>query len=336
MDLSTTYLGMKLAHPFIPGACPLSIEPDSARHLEDAGAPLIVLPSLFEEAIRSEGLATTAAMDTPKNAFAEALSYLPEPDAFMIGTDEYLDHLRKVKEAVSIPVLGSLNGSTLGGWVDYAAQIEQAGADALELNLYNIPTDLDRPGHELDSESIEIVERVKQAVSIPVSVKLSPFYSSLPFFVNCLDKSGVDGVVLFNRFYQADIDVEELEMQRTLRLSTSSELLMRLRAVAILSGRVNASLAITGGVHTTLDAVKSVMVGAHAVQLVSALMLHGPDYLKKITTEVSQWLEEHEYESLEQMQGSMSLAKSPNPQALTRANYVYILQNWQTTLELGK
>jgi dihydroorotate dehydrogenase (fumarate) len=332
MDLSTTYLGFELPHPFMPGACPLADDLDAVRTLEDAGAPLVVLTSLFEEQIEREGRAATEALDHPKEQFAEALSYLPEPDGYRIGPEDYLDKIRRVRAAVSVPVVASLNGTTPGGWLDYARGIEAAGADAVELNLYRVPTDPERSGVELENESIETVRRLKAALHIPLAVKLSPFYSSLPHFARSLDRLGVDGLVLFNRFYQPDIDIEELEMVRRLRYSESSELPLRLRWTAILSGRVAASLAVTGGVHTAEDAIKAVMAGAHAVQLVSALLRHGPRYLSRLGDEVIRWMEEHEYESIAQMRGSMSLERCPDPAALIRANYMAILQNWRDSL----
>ncbi len=329
MDLSTRYLGFNLPHPFMPGASPLADNLDSIRRLEDAGASAIVMRSLFEEQLIAEGLATHSSMDGPAESFAEALSYLPTPDEFVLGPDEYLEHLRKVKQAVRIPVIASLNGATLGGWMDYAKQIQQAGADALELNIYFVATDMNEPGEEVVKRTVDMVAAIKKTVTIPVAVKLSPFYSSLANVARQLDAVKVDGMVLFNRFYQPDIDVENLEVQECLTLSHSGALLMRLRWLAILSGRVKADLAVTGGVHTCLDAIKSIMCGASAVQMVSAILANGISHLTRIREEVSQWLDEHEYDSLKQMQGSMSLLKCPNPKAFERANYMHILQSWQ-------
>ncbi|MFT4569360.1 MAG: dihydroorotate dehydrogenase (fumarate) [Hyphomicrobiaceae bacterium] len=328
MDLSTTYLGLNLPHPLMPGASPMVDDLDTVRQLEDAGAAAIVLHSLFEEQLVGEQMESFHATDFHSDAFAEASSFLPEPDAFVLGPDDYLEMLASIKESVSVPVIGSLNGSTLGGWLEQAGMIEQAGADALELNLYSVAGDLSEQGHTIEARAIEICEAVKQTVSIPVAVKLSPFYTSLPNLAHGLDGVGVDGLVLFNRFYQPDIDIEELEVKHTLQLSDSSELLPRLRWLAILAGRVDCSLAVTGGVHTTEDAIKSIMCGAHAVQMVSALLQHGPAHLTKIHRELETWMEEHEYESLTQMQGSMSLERCPNPTAYERANYVQVLQSW--------
>ena len=329
MDLSTTYLGFKLPHPFMPGASPLADTLDGVRRLEDAGAPAIVMRSLFEEQLIAEGLATHESMDGPADSFAEALSYFPTPDEFVLGPDEYLEQIRKIKKAVKVPVVASLNGASLGGWLNYAKQMQQAGADALELNIYFVATDMNEPGEAVVKRTLDMVAAVKKVVSIPVAVKLSPYYSSMANVAKQLDAAKVDGMVLFNRFYQPDIDVENLEALESLTLSHSGALLMRLRWLAILSGRVQASLAVTGGVHTCLDAVKSIMCGAHAVQIVSALLEKGPKHLATLRQEVSRWLEEHEYDSLKQMQGSMSLLKCPNPKAFERGNYMHILQSWQ-------
>jgi dihydroorotate dehydrogenase (fumarate) len=329
MDLSTTYLGFQLPHPFMAGAGPMADTVESVKRLEDAGAAAITMRSLFEEQIASEQLATSRSMDTPANSFAEALSYFPSPEEFVLGPDEYLEQIRKNKAAVDIPVIASLNGTTLGGWLDYANLMQQAGADALELNVYYLATDPDETGAALERRTVEMVGAVKKAVSIPVAVKVSPYYSSMANVAKHLDACSADGLVLFNRFYQPDIDVEELQVVSDLNLSNSGALLLRLRWLAILSGRIRASLAVTGGVHTALDAIKAVMCGANAVQMVSALLKNGPQHLAKVRNEVSKWLEEHEYESLRQMQGSMSLQKCPDPKAFERANYMHILQSWQ-------
>ncbi|MBD3162126.1 MAG: dihydroorotate dehydrogenase-like protein [Candidatus Eisenbacteria bacterium] len=328
MDLTTKYLGFELPHPLMPGASPLVDDLDTVRRLEDAGAAAIVMHSLFEEQIVSEQMATHQAIDGTSNAWAEAMSYFPEQDDYRLGPEEYLEQLRKIKEIVSVPVIASLNGTTLGGWLDYAKQMEQAGADALELNVYSLATDPAVTGPQIEQNTLEMVRAVKKGVEVPVAVKLSPFYSSLSHFAQQLDEAGVDGIVLFNRFYQPDIDIEELEVERTLQLSTSSELLLRLRWLAILSGNVKASLALTGGVHTEVDAIKAVMTGAHAVQVVSTLLQNGPERLQIMREAMAAWLEEHEYQSLQQMQGSMNLSRSPDPKAFERANYMHILASW--------
>src|SRR5262249_24315501 len=276
------YMGFELPHPLVPGASPLVDSLDMVRRLEDAGAPMIVMHSLFEEQVVREEAALTRAIETPKESFAEALSYFPEPNEFELGPEEYLEQLRRVKAAVGVPVIGSLNGTTEGGWLSYARLIAQAGADGLELNLYELATDPAEAGDEVERRQLRGVRAVQEWVHIPVAVKLSPYYSSLAHFARCLDGAGADALVLFNRFYQPDFDPEALETARVLRLSNSGELLPRLRWLGILSGRVRPSLAATGGVHTALDAVKAVMAGAHAVQMVSALLQSGPGHLRRV------------------------------------------------------
>jgi dihydroorotate dehydrogenase (fumarate) len=330
MDLTTTYLGFKLQNPFMPGASPLPDELDNVKRLEDAGAAAIVMRSLFEEQISREQVSTFFATESHGESFAEARSYFPSPEQFSLGPEEYLDHIRRVKQAVKVPVIASLNGTTLGGWLDYARLMEQAGADALELNVYQLATNPDVAGAEIEDRTVEMVKAVKGAVKAPVAVKLSPFFSSLAHFAKRLEAAGADGLVLFNRFYQPDIDVEALQAQRSLHLSNSWELPLRLRWLAILSGKVAPSLAVSGGVHTSLDAVKAVMTGAHAVQVVSALLQRGPGYLKTLRDETAAWLEAHEYASLQQMLGSMNLTSCPDPAVYERANYMLILQSWRT------
>ncbi len=268
-------------------------------------------------------------LDVPGESFAEATSYFPSPNAFALGPAQYLEHLRRTKEAVGIPVLASLNGSTRGGWIDYARLMADAGADALELNLYRIATDPETTGAEIERQAIETVREVKHSVTIPVAVKLSPFYASFAHLARELDRVGADGLVLFNRFYQPDIDPEELVATRTLHLSDSSELRLRLHWMAILSGRVRASLAVTGGVHTAVDVVKATMAGAHVTQLVSALLMHGPEHLRMVLNDLVAWLQEHEWSSLAEMRGNMSLFKVPDPDAYERANYMLMLQGWR-------
>ena len=329
MDLSTRYLGFDLPHPLMPGASPLVDDLDTVRRLEDAGAAAIVMHSLFEEQTTLEELATHRAVDYAAESHAEALSYLPTADEFRLGPVEYLDQVRKIKEAVSVPVIASLNGITVGGWLDYAKQIQEAGADALELNTYHLATDPGESASDVEQRTIEVLKAVKAAVSIPVAVKLSPYYSSLPHFVTRVEAAGADGVVLFNRFYQPDIDVEALEIERTLRLSTSADLPLRLRWLAVLSAQTACSLAASGGVHGALDALKAVMAGAHAVQMVSALLRRGPEHLGEVLGELRAWLVEHEYESLAQAQGSFNLSRCPDPRAYERSNYVRILNSWE-------
>lgn len=327
MNLATTYMGFDLAQPLVPGAGPFVDNLDTVRLLEDAGAPMIVMHSLFEEQITREEVNITRSMETPKDSFAEALSYFPEPDDFVLGPEEYLEQIRKIKASVAVPVIGSLNGTTEGGWLRYARLIEQAGADGLELNLYELALDLGETGAAVERRGLEVVRAVKGAVKIPVAVKLSPFYSSIGNFAHQLDEAGADALVLFNRFYQPDIDVEQQELLRV-NLSSPTELLLRVRWIGALSGCVRASLAATGGAHTVIDVVKAVMAGAHAVQMVSALLQHGPTYLRQVRDDLSRWLEEHEFESLRQMQGSMSLLRCRDPGAYQRANYIRLLQSW--------
>ncbi len=330
MDLSTTYLKLRLPHPLMPGASPLVDDLDTVKRLEDAGAAAIVMHSLFEEQIKREEVGTLFAMEEHAESFAEATSYFPDPDEFTLGPEEYLAQIRKIKETVSIPVIGSLNGTTLGGWLRYAHLIEQAGADALELNVYFMATQESESAEKIERRILEMLRAVKKSVRIPVAVKLSPYFSALAHFASELEDAGADGLVLFNRFYQPDIDPEQLEVVPTLRLSDPSELLLRLRWLAILSGRIWSSLGASGGIHTGLDAIKAVMAGAHGVQVVSALLRHGPDRLARIRREMTDWLEEHEYESLEQARGSMRTQSCPDPAAFERVNYMRVLQSWRS------
>lgn len=329
MDLSTTYLGLRLPHPLMPGASPLADTLDGVRRLEDAGAAAIVLRSLFEEQIEREQDATLHHLEAHANAHAEAQSYFPNPGEFALGPERYVEHVAAVKRAVAVPVIASLNGTTPGAWVDYAKKIQQAGADALELNVYALGMDVRESGADLERRTLETVRSVKDAVTIPVAVKLSPFYSSLAHFAAQVAASGADGLVLFNRFYQPDLDVEHLEVVPRLELSSRAELLLRIRWLAVLSCHVPGSLAVSGGVHFAHDAVKAVMAGAHAVQVVSSLLREGPERLGALRAELAQWLTEHEYDSLDQMRGSMNLSRSPDPSAFERANYARVLQTWR-------
>jgi len=329
MNLATKYMGFELPHPLIPGASPLSDSLDAVRRLEDAGAPMIIMHSLFEEQISREDIALNRAMDTPKFSYAEALTYFPEPHEFELGPYEYLEKVRRIKSAVSVPLIASLNGVTPGGWIQYAKMIEDAGADGLEINLYEVAADIEETGERVERRLLDVVRSIRKSVSIPLAVKLSPFFSSPANFIRQLDGEGIQAVVLFNRFYQPDLDIENLEVLRVVTLSTSSDLLLRLRWLAILFGRVHAPMAVTGGVHTGIDAVKAIAAGASACQMVSVLLKRGPAYLQTIRNELSQWLEQHEYESLAQLHGSLSMQRVPNPSALERANYAKILQTWE-------
>jgi dihydroorotate dehydrogenase (fumarate) len=305
---------------------------DMVRRLEDAGAAAIVMHSLFEEQIAGEEFERAVGVDSHAFAHPEAQSYFPRSAEYALGPDEYLEQLTRIHDAVGVPVIGSLNGTTLGTWLEYAQLMEVAGADALELNLYGLPVDPAQTAADVELRAASTVAAVRRSVDIPVAVKLSPQYTALPSFARALSKAGADGLVLFNRFYQADIDPEALEAVRVLRLSDSSELLLRLRWTAILSPWFEGSLAISGGVHRPIDAVKAIMSGAHGVQLVSALLQHGPGHMATVLDGLRSWMVEHEYESLEQMRGSMNHARCPDPRAFERANYVRLLQSWHTNV----
>jgi dihydroorotate dehydrogenase (fumarate) len=320
MDLTTTYLGMRLPHPLIVGAGPLGDDLDSARSLEDAGAALLVLRSLFEEEITGEQMEAFFNIERHSESFAEAADYAPEP-LLPLGPDEYLEHLRAVKSAVRIPVMASLNGVTPGGWISYARLIEEAGADGLELHIYHAASDMTSSAADVERQAIEIVREVKRSVRIPVAVKLAPLLTAFAHFARQLDEAGADGLVLFTRFHRVDIDVDELEIVRSLTLSDSSELQLRLRGAAALAGRVKASIAVSGGVHTGIDVIKATMTGAHATQMVSALLRHGPAQLGRVRTEIEEWMQEREWNSLEEMRGNMGFDRIPDPAAYERANF---------------
>jgi dihydroorotate dehydrogenase (fumarate) len=328
VNLTTRYLGMQLDNPLMAGASPMGSDLDLVRRLEDAGASAIALPSLFEEQITREQFGTLYDLEAGAESFNEAASYFPRTEDLPLGPENYLEQVRKVKAAVKVPVVASLNGVTPSGWLDFAKLIEQAGADALELNLYYLATSPMETADLVERRMLEIVRTVRRSVKLPLAVKLSPFFSSLAHFAAVLEGAGADALVLFNRFYQPDLDIENLEVEPSLRLSDSSELLLRLRWLAILKPFLRAPLGVSGGVHTGVDAIKATMAGASAIQMVSALLLRGPEHLRTVREEMVQWMEEHEYESLDQMRGSMSLSKCPNPQALERANYMRVLSGW--------
>lgn len=331
IDLSCEYLGLKLAHPLVPGASPIVDDIDLVLRFEDAGAPAIVMHSLFEEQIEGEAGGIRRAWEESAESGPEAVSYLPSPEMYALGPEEYLGQLGRIKERVRIPVIASLNGSTAGGWLRYARLLEETGADALELNVYRLPTEPDESGAEVEERAVEIVRAVRRSVRIPLAVKLSPYYSALPHLAARLHEAGADGLVLFNRFLQPDLDVETLEVTPRMPLSTSAELVLRLRWLAILGGgRLGTlSLAASGGVHTAVDAVKALMAGAHVTQMVSALLQGGPRYLSIVRTELREWLEAHEYRSIAQLHGSLSLARCPDPAAFERAQYMRMLQGWR-------
>jgi dihydroorotate dehydrogenase (fumarate) len=328
LDLTTTYLGLKLKNPLVASASPLSKKVESARHLEEAGVSAIVMYSLFEEQIIQESLKLHRDLTRGTESYAEAISYLPDYGTYSIGPQSYLEHLNKIKSAVSIPVIGSLNGVSTGGWVEYARKIEQAGADALELNLYYLATDPELSSAELEASHISLVKDVRQQVSIPIAIKLSPFYSSLPHFARQLVNAGADGLVLFNRFYQPDFDLDELEVVPNLVLSNSNELRLPLRWIAILYGRVQADFALTSGVHTASDVIKAMMAGASVAMVASEFLQRGAGRASEILADVQHWMEEHEYESIRQMQGSMSQQAVAEPAAFERANYMRALSSY--------
>ena len=329
MNLATDYLGLKLKNPLMPGASPLVDDLAVVRQLEDAGAATIVMHSLFEEQIEMERAALERDVDSHTESFAEALTYLPNEDDFDETSEQYLELIGKIKETVSVPVIASLNGITLGGWVGHAKLIEQAGADALELNYYDLPSDPRVTGAEVEQRALDLVAAIRKDVKMPIAVKLSPFFSSLPNFVTRLKGAGANGVVLFNRFYQPDINIEDLDTESVLELSNSAELRLRLRWLAVLSAQVETSYAATGGVHSAEDVVRAVMAGAHAVQMVSTLLHNGVEHLATVLANLTQWLEEHEYESIAQMRGTMNLKHCPDATAFERTNYLRILKSWQ-------
>lgn len=326
MDLGTTYLGMRLPHPLIVGAGPLGDDVDDARALEDAGASMLVLRSLFEEEITNEQMSDFFHSESHSDSFGEATSYAPEAE-LALGPDEYLEHLRQIKSALRIPVIASLNGTTPGGWLSFARLLEQAGADGMELHLYHPASDMTLSGAEVERQSIEIVREVKRSVRIPIAVKLAPLFTAFANFAHQVDQAGADGMVLFTRFHRVDIDVEEFEVTRTVSLSDSSELPLRLRGTAALSGRVKASLAITGGIHTGLDVIKATMAGAHATQMVSALLRHGPRHIRVVRNEVESFMQEHEWNSLDEMRGNMGFNRIADPAAYERANFRMALRS---------
>ncbi len=329
MDLTTTYLGMTLRSPLVPSPSPLSEEIDDVKRMEDAGAAAVVLYSLFEEQIELEQLQLHHHLTYGTESNPESLTFFPEPSELHVGPDGYLNHIRKIKESVSIPLIASLNGRTAGGWTSFAKQIEQAGADALELNIYNIPTDLNLSGQEVEQTYIDIVKSVKAAVRIPVAVKLAPFFSNMANMAKQLDEVGVDGLVLFNRFYQPDIDLEALEVRPNVLLSTPHDLRLPLRWIAILYGRIKADMAATSGIHTAQDVVKILMSGANVTMMTSALLRNGIDHLRVVERDLRRWMEEREYESVRQMRGSLSQINCADPTAFERAQYMRAVSSYQ-------
>jgi dihydroorotate dehydrogenase (fumarate) len=329
IDLSTTYLGLKLETPLVVSASPLSRDVDGIRRLEDAGASAVVLYSLFEEQLRQEEMDLDYHLHAGTESFAESLTFFPQASEFLTGPEGYLKHISKAKAAVKIPIIASLNGSTIGGWTKFAGEIERAGADAIECNLYSIPTDPDLAPADVEKNYLDIVRAVKATVTIPVAVKLSPFFSNLTNFARQLDTAAADALVLFNRFYQPDIDLEELEIRPNVLLSGPQSLRLPLTWIGILYGRVKADLAATGGVHHAEDIVKLLMVGANVTMVCSSLMRHGINHLRHLEHELRDWMDEHEYESVKQMRGSMSQQRCPDPSAFERAQYMRAVKGMQ-------
>ena len=329
VQLGTTYMGIALKNPIVPSAGPLSREVSTVRELEDNGAAAIVVYSLFEEQIEHEKRELDHYLEHTGESYAEALSYFPDAEVYHRGPDEYLEHLRRLKEAVGIPVIGSLNGVTTGGWIEYARGIEDAGADALELNVYYIPTDPVLDGRGVEDLYVEILRGVKSRVEIPVAMKLSPYFSSVAAMAKRLDEEGANALVLFNRFYQPDLDLENLEVFPNLLLSSPAELRLPLRFIAILYDRIRSSLALTSGVEYPEDVIKGLMVGSDVTMVCSTLLRHGPSRVKTLLDGVTQWMVEHEYESIEQMKGSMSHRSCSDPSAFERANYMRALNDYR-------
>jgi dihydroorotate dehydrogenase (fumarate) len=325
MNLATSYMGLSLKSPLIVGSSPLTGDLDTVRQLEDAGAAALILPSLYEEQITGEQMSDFFSSETHEDSFPEASSFNPDPETAP-GPDEYLEHLRRVKQAVGIPVMASLNGSTPGGWMTYARLMEEAGADAIELHLYHAASDPELSAAEVESQLLQTVWEVKGDLHIPVAVKLSPLFTAFANFALQIDKAGADAIVLFTRFHKVDFDVLELEVLRRVELSSSADLDLRLRGTAVLAGRVKASLGITGGVHTALDVIKGTMAGAHGLQMVSALMRNGPRYLQSLRTEVEAWMVANEWSSLDEMRGNMSFARIPNPAVYERETFRRMFQ----------
>jgi dihydroorotate dehydrogenase (fumarate) len=328
MDMSTNYMGIRLKNPLVASPSPLCEDVDNIRRMEDAGAAAVVLHSLFEEQITLESRELDRYLTQGTERFAESLTYFPDLGSYKLGPDEYLEHIHRAQNSVDIPVIGSLNGVSAGGWIGYAEEIEEAGADALELNIYYIPTSSDMTSDQVEQIYIDLVKAVKENISIPVAVKLSPYFSSMPNVARQLDQAGADALVLFNRFYQPDLDIENLEVAPNLVLSTSNELRLRLRWVAILFGHIRADMAVTGGVHTAEDALKAMMAGAKVAMMTSALLKNSIEHLRKVRSDILNWMEEHEYESIHQMQGTMSQWTVTDPTAFERANYMKVLSSY--------
>ncbi|MCM2274479.1 MAG: dihydroorotate dehydrogenase-like protein [Candidatus Didemnitutus sp.] len=329
MNLTTRYLGLELKTPLMPGASPLATRLDNIRRLEDAGASAIVLHSLFAEQIEGNAVAVSRHIERWQDTFAEATSFFPQNDDYLLGPDEYLNRITAIKTATNLPVIASLNGTHLGTWTDYARLMEKAGADALELNTYFMATRRDESGEAVEQRVLDIARAVRASVRIPIAVKLSPFYTSTVHLTGQLEDAGIDGVVLFNRIFQPEIDIETFDVVPKLGLSSPEDLRVRLRALALLRDQVKVSLACSGGVHTAADVVKALLAGADAIQIVAALLRDGPDTLGTILAELKVWMEKFEYNSVAEMRGALSLRNCPDPEAYERGNYLRSLQLWR-------
>jgi len=329
MRLGSKYLGFDFKSPVVPSASPLTRDIDTVKELEDAGAPAIVMHSLFEEEINHEDDEIEHYLSHGTESFAESLTYVPNHHALIQGPEEYLNQISKIKKTVDIPVIASLNGVSVGGWIEKAKQIQEAGADALELNVYYMPTDTSETGTETKEKTLAILRAVKEQISIPLALKMSHYFSALPSFAKTLAENGADALVLFNRFYQPDIDLETLEVVSRLRLSTSDEISLPLRWIAVLKNKIDADLAASTGVHTAEDVLKLTMAGANVTMTTASLLKYGPNHLKDIQEDLIRWMDEHEYESLAQMRGSMSMENIPNPSTFMRANYIKMLNEYK-------
>jgi dihydroorotate dehydrogenase (fumarate) len=328
MDLSTTYLGLKLRTPLVPSASPLSEDIDQIKRMEDAGASAVVLPSLFEEQLQHDRLELHRHLEQGSFSFAEALTYFPEPSEFRLGPEEYLAHIARVKQTVKIPVIASLNGSSVGSWTRHSRLMQEAGADALELNIYSIPTTMHISSGEVERMYLEILHAVKMEVTIPVAVKLSPFFTNFAYMARLLDQAGANGLVMFNRFYQPDIDLESLEVRPNILLSTPMAMRLPLRWIAILYDRLNCSLAATSGIYRGTDVLKMLMAGADVTMLCSVLLRHGIPQIQVIERELELWMQEHEYNSVSQLKGSLSQKNSPAPSEFERTQYMRAISSY--------
>jgi dihydroorotate dehydrogenase (fumarate) len=329
VDLSTTYMGLKLRNPIVPSASPLSSSLDNIKRMEDAGAAAVTLHSLFEEQIEFEAAELAYFLERGTESFAEALTYFPEVHEYRRAPDDYVEHIRKAKEATGIPIIASLNGISTGGWIQYARRFQEAGADAVELNVYFIPSNPHLMSYDVEDLYVKILKEVKKHVTIPVAMKLSPYFSAMPHVASMLDAEGANALVLFNRFYQPDIDIENLEVTPNLQLSTSTEMRLPLRWIAILYGRVDCSMALTTGIHTFEDVIKAIMVGADVANTCSVLLKEGIGKIDDLLQGVTTWMDEHEYDSIEQMKGSMSHKSVAEPAAFERANYMKVLNSYR-------